>query len=96
MLAILAKLDSGIYCLKEALLVNAGNDEVALVDGFRTLSGGTDADGREWMTYACEEAAFFGKGAAVAYYCKGVHLKAVVVVKAERLMLDYSLVKLET
>ena len=47
------------------------------------------------MTYTGEETAFFGKGATVADYGEGIHLKAVVVVKAERFMLDYALVELE-
>ena len=55
MLSIFAELYSGIYRLKEALLVNAGNDEVCLVDGFGTLGRGTDADGRERMTNAGEK-----------------------------------------
>ena len=55
MLTVFAELYSSIYRLKEALLVNAGNDEVALVDGFRTLGGGADTDGREGVTNAGEE-----------------------------------------
>ena len=82
MLTVFAKLYSSINCLKEALLVNAGNDEVSLVDGFGTFGRGTDADGREGMAYIGEKAALFGKGAAVADYSEGIHLKAIVVVKA--------------
>ena len=55
MLTIFAELYSGIYSLKEALLIDAGNDEVALVDGFGTFGRGTDADGREGVTNAGEE-----------------------------------------
>ena len=55
MLTVFAEFYSSIYGLKEALLVNAGNDEVCLVDGFGTLGRGTDADGRERMTNAGEE-----------------------------------------
>ena len=55
MLTILTKLDSGIHCLKETLLIDASNDEDCLVDGFRTLGGGADANGREWMANAGEE-----------------------------------------
>ena len=55
MLTVFAELYSSIYRLKEALLVNAGNDEVALVDGFGTFGRGADADGREGVTNAGEE-----------------------------------------
>ena len=96
MLTVFAELYSSIYCLKEALLVNASNDEVALVDGFGTFGRGTDADGREGVTNAGEEAALLWQSSLIGHYSKGVHLEAVIVVEAERLMLDYSLVKLET
>ena len=92
---VFAEFNRGIYCLQEALGVDAGNDEVAFVNGFGAFCTGADADGRERMTYTGEEAAFFGKRAAVADYGEGIHLKAVVVVKAERFMLDYALVELE-
>ena len=59
MLTVFAEIYSGIYRLKEALLIDASNDEVALVDGFRTFGRGADADGRERMTNTGEEAAFF-------------------------------------
>ena len=47
------------------------------------------------MAYACEEAALFGQGSAIADHCKGIHLEAVVVVEAKRLVLYYSLIQLE-
>ena len=95
MLAILAKFYGSIYCLKQRFLVNAGNDEVALVDGFGTFGTCTDADGRERMAYACEEAAFLGKCPTVADYCKSIHLKTVIIMKAQRLMLNDTFVKSE-
>ena len=96
MLTVFAEFYGGIYSLEEALGVDTGNDEVTLVNGFRTLGRGADADGREGMAYTGKETALFGKGTAVADYGKGIHLKAVVVVEAERLMLDDTFVKLET
>ena len=96
MLTVFAEFYGGIYCLKEALLVDAGYDEVCFVDGFGTFRTGADTDGREWMAYAGEETALFGESAAVAYYSKGIHLEAVVVVEAERLMLDDARIQLET
>ena len=55
MLTVFAKLYSSIYSLKEALLIDACNDEVALVDSFGTFGRGTDTDGREGMANAGEE-----------------------------------------
>ena len=95
MLTIAAKLYGSIYGLEQRLLVDTSDDEVALVDGFGALSAGADADGRERMAYAGKEAALFGKGTTVTYYGEGVHLKAVVVVKTEGLMLDDTRVELE-
>lgn len=81
--------------LKEALGINSAEDEAAFVQGFRTLGRGTDADGREWMAYAGEEAGFLRKGAGVRDHAESVHLKTVVVMEAERLVLDDTPVKLE-
>lgn len=47
--------DGGVDGLEEAPLVNAGDDEVALVDGFGPFGRGADADGREGMAHAGEE-----------------------------------------
>lgn len=95
MLAVAAEFHSGVHGLQQALLVNAGNDEVALVDGLRTFRTCADADSRERMADTREETGFFGQRSAVAHYCKGVHLKAVVVVEAERFVLDNAAVELE-
>ena len=95
MLTVLAELYCSINCLKEALLIDASNDEVALVDGFRTFGRGADADGREGMANAGEEATLLWQCTRIGNDCKGIHLEAVVVVEAERLMLDDALVELE-
>ena len=42
-----------------------------------------------------EEGTFFGERAAVAYDGEGVHLQAVVIVEAERFVLNHALVELE-
>lgn len=47
------------------------------------------------MADAGEERGFFGKGSAIADDGEGVHLEAVVVVKAKGLMLDDTRVELE-
>lgn len=95
MLAVAAEFYGCVNCLEERLFVDAGDDEVAFVDGLRTLSGGANADGREWVAHTGEEATFFGECAAIAHHCKGVHLKAVVVVESEWLVLNHTFIELE-
>lgn len=94
-LTVTAELDGGVNGLEQRLLVDTSNDEVALVDSLGTLGRGTDADGRERVADAGEERGFFGKCSAITDDGKGVHLKAVVVVKTEGLMLNDARVKLE-
>lgn len=77
------------------MFVNAGEDEVALVYGLRALRARADADCRERMSHACEERGLLRESAAVAHHRERVHLKAVVVVKTERLMLDDARVEFE-
>ena len=92
-LAVLVEFYSCIYSLKETLLVDTCNDEIALVDCLWALGRSTDADSREWMTYTGEERRLLWKGSAIRYYRKGIHLKTIVIVEAERFMLDYSLIQ---
>ena len=94
-ISVTTKLNSGVNGLEQGLFVNAGDDEVAFVYGFGTLRAGADADGGEGMTYAGEETTLFGEGAGVAYHGEGVHLKAIVVVEAERLVLNDTFVEME-
>lgn len=77
------------------MLVDACQDETSLVQGFWALGAGADADSRERMAHAGEKAALLGQGAAVADHGEGVHLQAVVVVEAQRLVLDDPLVQWE-
>ena len=94
-LAVAAEFYGCINCLEERLFVDAGDDEVAFVDGFRALGGGANADGGEWVAHTGEEAAFFGECATIAHHSKGVHLKAVVVVETERIVLNHTFIELE-
>ena len=55
MITVTAEINCGVNGLEEALFVNAGNDEVTLVDGLRSLRTRPDADGREWMSDTGEE-----------------------------------------
>lgn len=82
--------------LKEALLVDAADEEAAFVEGFGSFGAGADADCGERVADGGEEAALFGEGAAVGDYCECVHLQAVVVVEAEGFVLDDAGVELES
>lgn len=87
--------DGYVYALQEALGVDAGKHEAALVEGFGAFGGGADADGRERMADRGEETAFLGQGTGVRDHAEGVHLEAVVIVEAEGLVLDNAGVELE-
>lgn len=94
-LAVSAEFYGGVNCLEERLFIDAGDDEVAFVDGFGALCTGANADGREWVAHTGEEAAFFRKCATIAHHSKGIHLKTVVVVETKRLVLNHALIELE-
>ena len=94
-ISVLAEPNGGVDGLEQGFLVNAGDDEVAFVDGLGTFRAGANADGGEGMAYTGEETAFLGEGAAVADYGEGVHLEAVVVVETEGLMLEDSFIEFE-
>ena len=81
--------------MEQALLVDACQYEVALVEGFGALGAGAYAHGGEGVAYGGEEAALFGQGAGVANYGEGVHLEAVVVVESKRFVLYHARVELE-
>ena len=88
--------DGGIDSLQERLFVDAGDKEACLVERFGAFGAGADADGGEGVADACEEGAFFGERAAVAYDGECVHLQTVVVVESEGFVLYHSLVELES
>ena len=88
--------DGGINSLQERLFVDSGDKEARLVECFGAFRAGTDADCRERMADACEEGAFFGERAAVAYDGECVHLQTVVVVESEGFVLNHAFVELET
>lgn len=45
----------GVYCLEEALFVDAGEDEPGVVEAFGAFGRGADADGREGLANGGEE-----------------------------------------
>lgn len=55
MVAVAAEFNCGVNCLEEGFGVDAGDDEVGFVDGFRALGTGSDADCRERVTNTGEE-----------------------------------------
>ena len=77
-----------VHRLEQRALVDAGEDEAALVEGLGPLGRGPDAHGRERVSHALEEAALLRQRAAVAHHREGVHLEAVVVVESKRLVAD--------
>ena len=76
--------------------VNTGKDEIPLIQCFRALSTGTNTHRRERVPYAGEEATLLRQRSTIGYHTEGIHLQAVVVMEAQRLMLDHTLVQLET
>ena len=94
--AICVHLHGCVNGLKEALLVDAADEEAAFVEGFGPFGAGADADCGEGVADGGKEAALFGQSAAVGDYCEGVHLEAVVVVEAEGFVLDDARVEFES
>ena len=84
-----------VHRLQQTHRVDAREDEVALVQRFGALRAGADAHRRERMAHAGEETALLRQRARIAHHTKGVHLQAVVVVEAQRLVLDHAPVELE-
>ena len=93
--AVAVHLHSYVNGLEETVFVNAGEDEVAFVEGFGALCGGADAHSGDGFAYAEEETTLFGECAGVADNGKGVQLEVVVVMETERFVGDNALVKFE-
>lgn len=89
-------LHGGVHGLEQAALINARQDEAALVQCLRALCAGADANRRERVPHTGEEAALLRQGAGIRDHGEGVHLQAVVVVEAQGLVLDDPAVQLET
>ena len=66
-----------------------------IVQCFRPLGAGADAHRREGVPHRSEKATLLGQRTAVGYYRKGVHLQAIVVMEAQRLMPDDALIQPE-
>lgn len=75
--------------------IDARQNEVTLVQCFGTLRAGTNAHRRERMLHTGEEAAFLRQGATIGHHAESVHLQTIVVMEAQRLVLNNTLVQLE-
>lgn len=75
--------------------VDACQDEVTLVQCFGTFGAGADADCRERMAHGSKEAALLRQGTTIRHNTESVHLQTVIVVEAQRFVLDDTLVKHE-
>ena len=94
-IAVFRHLNSGIDGLQKACLIDARENEAALVERLGALRGRADAHRGEGLADAREETALLGQRAAVRNHRKGVHLQVVIVVEAERLVADDAPVKHE-
>lgn len=74
--------------LQQLLRMDAGEDKAALVQCLRPLGGGADAHCRERLAHRQVKTRLLRQRAAVGYDAEGVHLQAVVIVKAQRLVGD--------
>ena len=89
------ELDGSVDGLQQAALGDAGQREAGLVQRLGALGGGADAHRRERAADRREEAGLLGQGARVGHHGEGVHLQAVVVVKAHGLVHAHARVQLE-
>ena len=75
-----------MHSLQKPALANACQRETRLVERLGALGRGANAHRRERPANAREEARLLGQGAGIADHREGVHLQAVVVVKAHGLV----------
>lgn len=94
--AVLLHLHCQINGLQQLLRVDAGEDKAALVQCLRPLGGGADAHRRERLAHGQIKARLLRQGPAVRHNAESVHLQAVVIVKAQRLVGNDAPVQLES
>ncbi len=88
--------DGCVDRLKQRVLIDTGDEEAGFVKCFRTLGGCADADSGERMADGGEERTLFRERAAIGHHRKCIHLQAVVVVEAERFVLDDARIQLKS
>ena len=89
-------LHRGIHRLQQAALADPRENEAGLVERLGTLGACSDADRRERFADAREIAALLRQRATVRYHAERIHLQAVVVMEAQRLVLNHTSVELKT
>ena len=94
--AVFLHLHRQIDGLQQLLRMDAGEDKAALVQCLRPLGGGADAHRRERLADRQVKTRLLRQRAAVGYNAEGVHLQAVVIVKAQRLVGNDAPVQLES
>ena len=94
-MAIADQRDCHIDALQESDRVDAAKDEAAFIEGFGAFGGGADAHGGERMADARKERTFLRQGTRIRDDREGIHLQAVVVMEAERLVLDHARIQLK-
>lgn len=87
--------DGYVYALQEALGVDAGKHEAALVEGFGTLGRCPNADGREGMADRSEKATLLRQSATIRHHRESIHLKAIIVMETQRLVLNHTGIQLK-
>lgn len=91
----------GIHChsridgLQQRAGVDAGDEEAPLIQGLRPLCRGANANRREGVSHRSKERRFLGKGAGIRHNRKSIHLQAIIIVEAQRLVLDHARVELD-
>ena len=88
-------LNSKIDRLQQPLRIDAREDKAGFVQRLRTFGRGPDTHGGDRMTDGSEKAALLRQCAAVRHYAESVHLQAVVVMEAKRLMRNDSGIQLK-
>lgn len=83
-ITVLVHLDCHVHGLQQVVAVDAGEDEVTLVQCFWTFGAGADADCRERMAHGSKEAALLRQGTTIRHNTESVHLQTVIVVEAQR------------
>ena len=86
--AVFLHLHCQINGLQKLLRVDAGEDKAALVQRLRALGGSADAHRRERLADRQVKTRLLRKRAAVGHDAEGVHLQAVIIVEAQRLVGD--------
>lgn len=94
--AVLLHLHRQINGLQKLRCVDTGQNKAALVQRLRALGGGADAHRREGLANRQIKARLLRQRAAVGHDAEGVHLQAVIIVEAQRLVGNDAPVQLES